>query len=161
VNAQRGTTLIEVLLVTAIVVIVSAIAWSFSSGDRAFATQSAATIFDAQLAHARALAATSGSAATLVFTPASPGPGVVLSLAPDSDGAPPETLRADVSEVSLGAPPFSLAIDVSGRATGSQPCPAAGGYTLTFLAGPASESRFLPCPVVLAGPPEPPGTVPP
>jgi prepilin-type N-terminal cleavage/methylation domain-containing protein len=161
VNAQRGTTLIEVLLVTAIVVIVSAIAWGFTSGDRVFAAQSAATIFDAQLAHARALAATSGSASTIVFTPASPGPGVVLSLTPDSDGVPPEALRADVSEPSLGAPPFSLAIDASGHARGPQPCPAAGGYTLTFSAGPVSQTRFLACPVVAAGPPEPPGTVPP
>ena len=160
-NAQRGTTLIEVLLVAAIVVIVSAIAWGFTSGDREFATQSAATIFDAQLAHARALAATSGGAVTLVFTPASPGPGVVLSLAPDSDGVPPETLRADLSEPTLGQPPFSLAIDAAGHATASQPCPPAGGYTLNFLAGAASASRFLPCPVVAAGPPEPPGTVPP
>ena len=160
-NAQRGTTLIEVLLVTAIVVVVSAIAWGFTSGDRAFATQSAATIFDARLAHARAIAATSGGAATLVFTPASPGPGAVVSLAPESDGVPPETLRADVSEASLGPPPFSLAIDAAGHATASQPCPPAGGYTLNFAAGAASESRFLPCPVVVAGPPESPGTVPP
>lgn len=160
-GAQRGTTLIEVLIVVAVIVIVSAIAWGVSSGDRAFAAQSAATIFDAQLAHARAIAASSGSAATLVFTPASPGPGAVISLAPDPDGVPAETLRADVSEASLGSPPFSLAIDAVGHATASQPCPAAGGYTLNFSAGPASASRFLPCPVVVAGPPEPPGTVPP
>ncbi|HET9392115.1 MAG TPA: type II secretion system protein [Candidatus Rubrimentiphilum sp.] len=160
-NAQRGNALIEVLVVVAIILTVSAIAWGFSTGDRMFAAQSAATIFDVQLAHARAIAATGGSAATLVFTPASPGRGTLISLAPDTDGVPPETLRVDVSETSLGAPPFSLAIDPSGHATASQPCPAAGGYTLTFSAGPASASRFLPCPLVVAGPPEPPGTVPP
>jgi len=140
---------------------ISLIAWGFSSGDRAFAAQSAATIFDAELAHARALAATSGGTVTLAFTPASPGPGVVLSLAPETDGAPPETLRADVSEAALGGPPLSISVDSYGHATGPQPCPAPGGYTLTFSAGPGVQTRFLPCPVVAAGPPEPPGTVPP
>jgi hypothetical protein len=153
-NAQRGTMLIEVLLVTAI-------AWGFTSGDRAFATRSAATIFDAELAHARAIASTSGSPATLVFTPASPGPGVVLSLEPGPDGVPPETLRADVSEVSLGTPPFSLAIDATGHATTSQPCPAAGGFTLTFVAVPACREPHSALPGGRRGPPEPPGTVPP
>ena len=140
---------------------ISLVAWGFSSGDRAFATQSAATIFDAELAHARTLAATSGGAVTLVFTPASPGPGVVLSLAPEPDGAPPETLRADVSEATLGGPPFAISVDSYGHAAGTQPCPAAGGYALTFASGPGVQTRFLPCPAVAAGPPEPPGTVPP
>jgi len=159
--SERGFTLIETLVAVAIVMLLSLIAWGFSSGDRALAAQSAATIFDAELAHARALAATSGEAVTLVFTPASPDPGVVLAFSPAPVDVPPETLRADVSEASLGQPPFAISVDPYGHATGPQPCPAAGGFTLTFSAGPGVQTRFLPCPAVAAGPPEPPGTVPP
>jgi prepilin-type N-terminal cleavage/methylation domain-containing protein len=158
-RAQRGMTLIEVLLVAAILAMVSAIAF-LSSGSRAFETRSAATIFDARLAHARAIAATSGGTATLVFAPSPSGSGTVVSLSPPTD-VPPETLRADVSEPVLGKPPFSISLDPYGRATAPAPCPPAGGYALTFAAGTASETRFLPCPAVAAGSPEPVGTVPP
>jgi len=158
-HGQRGMTLIEVLLVAAILAMVSAVAF-FSSGSRAFETRSAATIFDAQLAHARAIAATSGATATLAFATAPSGSGTIVTLSPPGD-VPPQTLRAGVSEPALGKPPFSISIDPYGHATAPAPCPPAGGYALTFAAGAASETRFLPCPAVAAGSPEPVGTVPP
>ncbi len=158
-QAQRGTTLIEVLLVAAILAMVSAIAF-FSAGSRLFETRSAATIFDAQLAHARAIAATNGGTATLSFARAPGGGGTVVSLTPAGE-VPPQALRADISEAALGRPPFSIAVDAYGHATSPSPCPSAGGYGLTFAAGPVSETRFLPCPVVAVGSPEPVGTVPP
>jgi len=156
-EAQRGTSLIEVLLTVAIVAMLWALA-SLSFANRPFETRSAATIFDAQLAHAIALASSAGGTATLNFAIAPTGSGTVLSLAPP-DG-PAETLRADVSEAVLGKPPFAITVDAYGHAVAPQPCPP-GGYALTFSAGPASESRLLPCPASAAGPPEPVGTVPP
>lgn len=158
-HGQRGTTLVEVLLVAAILAMISAIAF-FGSGSRVFETRSAATIFDAQLAHAQAIAATSGGTATLAFAPAPSGSGTVVALSPPAD-VPPQTLRADVSGPALGKPPFTISVDPYGHATAPAPCPPAGGFALTFAAGPASETRFLPCPVVAAGSPEPVGTVPP
>ena len=158
-HAQRGTTLIEMLLVVAIVAMVSAVAF-LSSGNRLFETRSAATIFDALFAHARAVAATNGGTATLTFAPAPSGSGAVVSLVPLVD-VPPQTLRADVSEAALGRPPFSISVDAYGHATAPGPCPAAGGYSLTFKAGAASEVRLLPCPVSAAGSPEPVGSMPP
>jgi|GEM_PF-5016188 len=147
------------LLVVAIIAMVSAVAF-LSSGGRFFETRSAATIFDAQFAHARAIAATAGGTATLTFAPAPGGSGTLVSLAPPAD-VPPEPLRADVSEAALGRPPFSISVDAYGHATAPSPCPAAGGYALTFTAGPASEVRVVPCPVTAAGSPEPVGTMPP
>lgn len=157
-EAQRGTSLIELLLTIAILAMLWTLA-SMSFGNRAFETRSAATIFDAQLAHARAIASTAGGTATLSFAVAPGGSGTVVSIAPAD--APPEILRADVSEAALGKPPFSISLDAYGHAVAPQPCPAAGGYALTFSAGAASESRFLPCLAAVAGPPEPVGTVPP
>lgn len=157
-KAQRGTSLIEVLLTVAILAMLWAVA-SMSLGNRAFETRSAATIFDAQLAHAQAIASSAGGTATLSFAVGPSGSGAVVSISPA--GAPPETLRADVSEPALGRPPFAISIDAYGRAVAPQPCPSAGAYTLTFSAGPASESRSLPCPAASAGSPEPVGTVPP
>jgi hypothetical protein len=131
---------------------------SLSFGNRAFETRSAATIFDAQLAHARTIASAAGGTATLNFAITPSGTGVVVSITPAD--APPETLRADVSESTLGKPPFAITVDAYGHAVAPQPCPS-GGYTLTFSAGPASEDRVLPCPATAAGSPEPVGTVPP
>ena len=157
-HAQRGTSLIEVLLTVAILAMLWAVA-SMSFGNRAFEAQSAATIFDAQLAHARTIASTAGGTATLSFAIAPSGSGTVVAISPG--GAPPETLRADVSEPALGKPPFAITVDAYGRAVAPQPCPTGGGFALTFSAGHASESRLLPCPAMAVGSPEPVGTVPP
>jgi prepilin-type N-terminal cleavage/methylation domain-containing protein len=159
VKAQRGTSLIEVLLTVAILAMLWTVA-SMSFGNRPFETRSAATIFDAQFAHARTIAsATAGGTATLSFALGPGGSGTLISIAPAD--APPETLRADVSEPALGNPPFAISVDAYGHAVAPAPCPAPGAYTLTFSAGPASEERVLPCLAVVAGPPEPVGTVPP
>lgn len=155
---QRGTSLIEVMLAVAVLALLGALA-SLSFGNRAFEMRSSATLFDELLAHARAIASTAGGTATLSFAIPASGSGTVISIAPAD--APPETLRADVSEATLGRPPFAISVDSYGHAVAPQPCPAGGGYSLTISAGAASESRFLPCPATAAGSPEPVGKVPP
>jgi len=157
-EAQRGTSLIEVMLTVAILAMLGTVA-AMSFGNRPFETRSAVTILDAQLAHAVALASSSGGTATLDFAKPASGSGTAISISPFD--APPETLRADVSEAALGKPPFAITVDAYGHAVAPQPCPTGGGYTLTFSAGPASENRFLPCPASAAGSPEPVGTMPP
>lgn len=157
-EAQRGTSLIEVLLTVAILAMLWTVA-SLTLGNRPFEMRSAATMFDAQLAHAQTIASsTAGGAATLSFAIGPAGSGTMVSVSPAD--APPETLRADVSEATLGKPPFAITVDPYGHAVSPEPCPS-GGYALTFSAGPASEERVLPCALTVAGPPEPVGTVPP
>ena len=156
-HAQRGMSLIEVLLSVAILVMVSLLA--FIGGARLFETRSSAIIFDALLAHAKTLASSSGGSATLSFQPTPAGDGTIVALTPPD--VPPETLRAAVSEPSLGKPPFSISVDAYGHAVAPSPCPAPSGYVLTFTAGPASESRLLPCFLDVAGSPEPRPTMPP
>ena len=146
------------LFAVAILAIICGFAF-LSLSSRLFETRSSATVLDELLAHARTLAETNGGVATLSFSPTTSGSGAVVTLSPPD--VPPETLHADVSEPALGQPPFSISIDAYGHALAPQPCPAAGGFTLTLAAGPASERRFLPCPVEAAGSPEPPGTPPP
>ena len=157
-HTQRGTTLIEMLLVVAILAMISGVAF-LAASSRLFETQSAATVFDSLLAHAKTLASTNGGTATLAFSPAAIGDGTVVALSPPD--VPPETLRASVSEPVLGKPPFTITVDAYGHAVAPQPCPAAGGYLLAFTAGPASESRLVPCVLDVAGSPEPRQTMPP
>lgn len=157
-HAQRGTTLVEMLFAIAILAIISALAFLSFSG-RMYETSSSATVFDALLAHAKTLASTNGGIATLSFAIAPSGSGTVVTLSPPD--IPPETLRADISEATLGKPPFAISLDAYGHALAPQPCPSAGGFTLTLSAGPATQTRFLPCPLDVAGSPEPPGTPPP
>lgn len=156
---QQGFTLIETLLVTAIVVIVSAAAWGLTASDRSFAVGSAVTLFDAELAHAQALAA-DGSPIALNFAPAVSRAGVMLTLSAQPADVPPVTLSADLSEATLGAPPFSIAVDAYGHAVAPLPCPAAGGFALRFVAGAVSATRFLPCPAAAAGSPQTPAPMP-
>ena len=72
---QRGTSLLEVVLVVAILVSITIAFWSQSQGARAFGMQSAASQFDGALAYAHALASNSGNGATLVFDRRSSGDG--------------------------------------------------------------------------------------
>jgi hypothetical protein len=157
-HAQSGTTLLETLFAIAILAIIGSLAFLPFSG-RLFETRSSVTVFDELLAHARTLASANGGVATISFATSPSGSGTVVALSPPD--IPPETLRADVSEATLGMPPFTISVDAYGHALAPEPCPAAGGFTLTLSAGPASETRFLPCPVEAAGSPEPPGTPPP
>lgn len=154
----------------AIVITVATIAFGMSPGARPLAMRSAVTQFDAALAYARAIAATSGNGATLVLTPRDPV-GFTMSLysgrptAPNAlqvAGMAPIATDAAVTEATLGQPPLALYVNGGGRVSigrvdasatpaplAAEPaCPAAGEWVLTFTDGrapSASDVRRLEC----------------
>ena len=165
---QRGATLIEVLVSAAIAVLIAAgLAASFSSGPAAAA--SAAAQFDAALAYARALAASTGNGATLVV---SQNELRVYAGRPTSDGAltasalaPVEIPGAQVGEATLGPAPLAVFVNGAGHASmaafsGPTPaplaqepaCPRGSAWLLTFSDARAQEHRSLPCNVPVGGP---------
>lgn len=178
--SQRGNTLIEVVVVAAIVVVIAAAFQSLWQGARAFGTRSASAQVDAALSYARALSATSGNGATLVFDRrrSSDGtvlPGFVLTVysgRPTGATAlqramPPVRSSGEVSEAKLGRVPFTIFLNGAGHAGGmtgavfpgtvvaSDPgCPS--GETrlvVTFSDSRWSEKRTLACNLAAAGSP--------
>jgi type II secretory pathway pseudopilin PulG len=166
---QRGMTLIEVTISAAIAILMAAVLFQPANGSRSPAASTAAASFDAALAYAKSLAATSGNGATLVFAAASPAPGFSLRIysgRPTSSGAltgapaMPISSTAAVVESALGPPPFSIFLDGSGAASGMRGallpgqvlgndpgCPAGEtAIQLRFSAGPSIATRALPCP---------------
>ncbi len=134
---ERGFTLLEVLVTVAILaLLLAAGAWTLSLHPSALAA--AADDVDAALASARAIAASSGNGATLVFAPRTDGRGNrlagftlrVYSGRPDAPGtvratsAMPVVADASVRERTLGTPPFSLFVDSAGDASGASSYPA-------------------------------------
>jgi type II secretory pathway pseudopilin PulG len=170
---QRGATLLEVLLATAIAIMIGVAAFGFSAGARALGARSAVSQFDAALAYAHALAANSGNGATLVFnrrisTTGAPLRGFKLTIysgRPTSAGAlQPSSLaplesQGDVSERLLGAVPFAIFLNGAGHASAlggtisrstliaTDPgCPSGETSVVLIFADPrSSEVRRLPC----------------
>jgi len=134
---QRGFTLIEVLVTVGILtLLLAAGAWSFSLHPNALVA--ATDDVDAALASARAIAASSGNGATLVFAPRGNGRGSrlagfalrIYSGRPNAPGAVnptsamPVIADANVRERTLGTPPFSLFVDSAGDASAEASYPA-------------------------------------
>lgn len=159
-------TLLELVVAVAIAVLAIVAFVALNQGERPYAAQSSVQQFDAVLAYADALAATSGNGATMVFSPS--GDGFVLTLysgRPTSATALSEANLApihmvgSVSEEKLGAPPFSVFLNGAGHASAasaaiapgsviaSDPgCPAGeSSVTLTFSDPRQSVTRSLPC----------------
>jgi hypothetical protein len=176
---QRGTTLLEVALAAAIALTIAAAFFSLAGGSRVFGMRSALSQFDAALAYARELAATSGNGATLVFEHRTSADGTALSGfkltiyagRPVSAGAlrssslPPIESSADVSEARLGGVPFTIFLDGAGHA-GAMPgavstgavvasdpgCPSGeSGVVLAFSDSHGSEARTLACNAAVGG----------
>ncbi|HEY5257487.1 MAG TPA: type II secretion system protein [Candidatus Baltobacteraceae bacterium] len=80
-RGQRGFTLIEMVVVAAILALLATVA-VISLAQRPGALESAVNGFDASLAAARAIAASSGNGATLVFAARTPAslPGYTLTV---------------------------------------------------------------------------------
>jgi prepilin-type N-terminal cleavage/methylation domain-containing protein len=120
---ERGFTLIELAVVVAIVVVLLAATAGFTLGSRPFALHSAVTQFDGLLAQARAVAATGGNGATLLFEPRSPlGTSISLYVGrpngpPMSAAGPALRIDADVRASGAGPAPFAIFISSAGRAT--------------------------------------------
>lgn len=170
---QRGFSLIEVTIAAAIVITIAAVVLGVSSNARPYALRSAATQFDAALAYGRAIAASSGNGATLVFAPREAGGFSIAIYAgrPTAQGAlhpsgiPPMVSDARVDVEGIGGPPFALFLSGAGNATlaasvlptpapgGSEPaCPSSGTWKLTLAGGPAKSEVWLPCFAAVSGP---------
>lgn len=153
---ERGFTLLElVVAVGALSILLAAGAWAFSLHPNALAA--GANDVDAALATARAVAASSGNGATVVFSPRRSSSGAlvagfslrVFAGRPDGLGSvtPASTMPvlsdASIRERTLGTVPFALFIDSAGNASGTANYPqldADGTPTFTVL------SQEPPCP---------------
>lgn len=173
---ERGTTLLEVVIVLAIAVLLAAAGLALAKGSRPFAMRSAVSQFDGTLAYARALAADSGNGATLVFRPGSAGSGFMLIVyagRPTSLSAmhqaplAPVLATGDVSEAKLGRVPFTIFLDSAGHAgamngavspgtaIASDPgCPSGeSAVVLTFSDARSSGVRTIACNTAVSGVP--------
>jgi type II secretory pathway pseudopilin PulG len=176
---ERGSSLIELLVVSAIVTALALAAIVGVAGTRPFALRSATSEFDALFARARALAATSGNGATIVFLPQPGGHGgTTIALLAGRPNAP-EVVRvaasyaiaADARGESLGDPPFTMFVSSGGYVTGmggypalpfnpdglakiakEPPCPGGALRVTSVIFSVASSSivRQFPCPPVSA-----------
>ncbi|HLI94990.1 MAG TPA: hypothetical protein VKT72_02765 [Candidatus Baltobacteraceae bacterium] len=179
---ERGITLVEVVIVAAIVVLIAAASLWLAQGARAYGMRSATRQFDAVLGYAQALAATSGNGATLVFTSPASGDGFVLTVysgRPDAPGAihlapmAPLTSAGNVREAKLGAVPFTIFLNGAGHASGTAEAvtprtvltsdpgcpPGESSIVLTFSDPRATDTRTITCNAAVAGAPVPVGTV--
>lgn len=134
--SQRGFSLLEAVIVAAIVATVAAFFFSTSLSSQPAAEHSAVAQFDAALAYARAAASASGSA-TMTFAPQNAGTEISVG------GAPPFEIDASVRDKTLGPPPFSLVLNAAGHASGAG-CPAVG-WELTIQSGAKAAVRSLAC----------------
>ena len=172
---EAGFTLLEMVVAVGIAVILLAAGGYWMLSMRPAALRGALDDFDSNLAAAKALAASSGNGATLVFAPQTGGaPGFTLRVysgRPTASGAVTTTntmaaiSATSVSEAHFGKPPFAIFLNSAGYPTGSAnypsldaqenptfnviaqqpPCPS-GGIVLTFMNPQGvSATRTLPC----------------
>ena len=133
---QRGFSLLEAVIVAAIVATVAAFFFTSPLSSQPAAAHAAVAQFDAALAYARAYASAHGSA-TLAFTAQNGRVTVTVQ------GAPPFVIDASVRDKTAGPPPFAIVLDGAGHASGAG-CPA-GGWALTFRAGTRQADESLAC----------------
>jgi prepilin-type N-terminal cleavage/methylation domain-containing protein len=185
---QRGMTLVELVVVVAITVVVATALVSLTQGGRAFGKQSAVQQFDAAVAYAQSLAATSGNGATMVFAQNTSADGTVLpgfrltiysgrptsATAVSASSLAPITTIGDASEAVLGSPPFSIFLNSAGHASAAKGTVAPGSVittepgcptgeqnvTLTFSDPQGDVARSIPCNAAIAGAPVTIGSVP-
>lgn len=177
---EAGFTLLELVVAVGITVILLAAGGYWMLSMRPGALRGALDDFDANLATAKALAASSGNGATLVFAPQPNGaPGFTLRVysgRPNAANAVTATntmiasSATSVSEAHFGNPPFAIFLNSAGYPTGSPnyptldaqenptfgviaqqpPCPT-GGIELTFTSPQGvTATRTLPCNTTVA-----------
>jgi prepilin-type N-terminal cleavage/methylation domain-containing protein len=177
---EAGFTLLELVIAVGIAAILLAAGGYWMLSMRPAALRGALDDFDANLAAAKALAASSGNGATLVFAPQVGGAlGFTLRVysgRPTASGSvtASNTMAAisatSVSEAHFGKPPFAIFLNSAGYPTGSAnypaldaqenptfpviaqqpPCPS-GGIVLTFTSPQGvTATRTLPCNTMVA-----------
>ena len=134
--SQRGFSLLEAIIVAAIVATVAAFFFSVSVSSKPSGAHSAIAQFDSALAYARAVASAKGSA-TMTFAGQNAGTEITIA------GAPPFVIDAVTRDKTLGLPPFAIALDAAGHASGPG-CPSPG-WELSFRSGAREVARALPC----------------
>jgi type II secretory pathway pseudopilin PulG len=172
---EAGFTLLELVVAVGITVILLAAGGYWMLSMRPAALRGALDDFDANLATAKAIAASSGNGATLVFAPQPNGalgftlrvysgrPNAASAVSPTN--AMIASSPASVSEAHFGKPPFAIFLNSAGYPTGSAnyptldaqenptfgviaqqpPCPS-GGIELTFTSPQGvAATRTLPC----------------
>ncbi|HTU69088.1 MAG TPA: type II secretion system protein [Candidatus Baltobacteraceae bacterium] len=174
-RGEAGFTLPELVVAVAITLILLAAGGYWMLAMRPGALRNAVDDFDSNLAGAKALAASSGNGATLVFAPQPNGlTGFTLRVysgRPNAANAVSATNTmavnsgASVSEAHFGSPPFAIFLNSAGYPTGTAnypaldahenptfnviaqqpPCPS-GGIVLTFTSAQGvTATRTLPC----------------
>jgi type II secretory pathway pseudopilin PulG len=167
---EAGFTLVEIVVVVAIVVTTALAGVAISLGSRSFAVATAASEFDHMIDSARTIARET-QGATLLFAPdvfgdgtevrvVTPGPNGTLS----PTAMPVFHTRAAIEESeSLGKAPFAFVLHASG-ALGGRPgyrtgnpntipevgCPARGSFHFLIHTAGATAERTLPCRITLA-----------
>ena len=179
-RGEAGFTLLELVVSVAIAVILLTAGGYWLLSMHPGALRGALDDFDANLASAKAIAASSGNGATLIFEPQANGSlGYTLRVysgRPTAAGAVTQTntmianSAATVKEAHFGNPPFAIFLSSAGYPTGKAgyptvnagvpnfttiatepPCPA-GGIELTFTSPQGvTGTRSLPCNVVVSG----------
>jgi prepilin-type N-terminal cleavage/methylation domain-containing protein len=169
-TGERGFTLIEMVIVVAIVATTVAAGVGLSLASRSFAVSAAATEFDHLLDSARTLAR-EVQGVTLTFVPDAYGDGTeVRVLAGGPSGVltpttlPPLHTRATIEETeSLHQAPFAFIVHLTG-ALGGRPgfrfgdattaaevgCPPSGAFHFVIKAAGGSADRYVPCRMTLA-----------
>lgn len=188
-RGEDGFTLIEMIVVTAIVVIVVGTIGTLFLAGASPAVASAGRDVDAAFDEARRTAI-AFDAATVVFAPAQSGSGYRARIYARMPGDPAFAARngpgyestVAISETAspLGAPGFAFAIDSHGTVTGfanfvagqtngtSHPCPATGAFVLHLAYATDMRTVTVPCqlprssstPVAFETPPQAPSALP-
>jgi prepilin-type N-terminal cleavage/methylation domain-containing protein len=150
-ECERGFTLVELIVAVGITVVLLAAGGVWLLGMHPGALRNAADEFDAELAAARAIAASSGNGATIGVVPRVDGqgttmPGFVLRVYSGRPTAPnavqPTNVAAlssptTVREATFGSPSFALFFDSAGEVTGARSYPAIdahGGVSFPVIA---------------------------
>ena len=163
---EDGFTLIEMIVVTAIVIVVAGTLGTFFLAGTTPAVASAQRDVSAAFDEARRTAI-DFDAATVVFVPAPSGKGYSARVYQRVPGDPDFRVRngpdyassVTISETAspLGAPAFAFAVDSSGAVTGfanfvagasayvARPCPASGAFTLQLAYASDTRSVAIPC----------------